>query len=78
VVDDDGNTVTWLVVTALKDTEAWPVSYVSGSCPDANNVARIMADDAGSFDCAHDFPTVNSKVGEPGISFASCSEIANE
>jgi hypothetical protein len=78
VTDDNGNTVTWLVVTALRGNESCPISYVAGSYPDANAVARIMADDAPSFDCAHDVPTVNSKVGEPGITYASCSELASE
>jgi hypothetical protein len=78
VVDDNGSTVTWLVVTALKGDEACPISYVAGSYPGANALARIMADDAPSFDCAHDAPTVNSKVGEPGITLVSCSELASE
>lgn len=79
-IDDEGGSQTWLVVTALKTNgEACPVSYVAGSYPDANAVARVMADgEAESFDCATDVPTVNSTVGEPGITMASCSELASE
>ncbi len=79
VADDDGNTVTWLVVTALKGDEACPISYVAGSYPDANAVARNMADaEAQGFDCARDTPTVNSRIGAPGIALASCGEPAGE
>jgi hypothetical protein len=75
VADDDGNTVTWLVVTALKGKEACPVHYVAGSYPNANEQARRAADDlATDFDCAHGTPTVDSKVGAEGITFATCTE----
>ncbi len=79
VTDDEGGNMTWLVVTALKGEEACPVSYVAGSYPDANAVARTMADgEAPNFDCATDVPTVNSTVGEPGITLAACKELASE
>jgi hypothetical protein len=73
VVDDDGNTVTWLVVTALKGGEACPVHYVAGSYPDANAQARRAADDlAEGFNCETDVPTVDSKIGEPGVTMMAC------
>jgi hypothetical protein len=77
--DDEGGSVTWLVVTALKGDEACPVHYVAGSYPDANAQARRAADDlAEDFNCGTDAPTVDSKVGEPGITLASCQELASE
>lgn len=79
VTDDDGNTVTWLVVSALQGEEACPVHYVAGSYPDANAQARRAADDlAPGFDCARDTPTVDSKVGADGIDFISCAEAMRE
>ena len=79
VIDENGNTATWLVVSKVKGREACAVSYVAGSYPDANGVARIMADaEAEGFDCEHDVPTVNSKVGSPDINMTSCSELAGE
>jgi hypothetical protein len=74
--DDEGGTMTWLVVTALKAGEACHVHYVAGSYPDANAQARRAADDlARDFDCEGDVPTVDSKVGFEGIDFISCREI---
>ena len=79
VTDDDGNTVTWLVVSALKGKEACPVHYVAGSYPNANEQARTAADDlAEDFDCANDTPTVDSKVGADGIDFVSCDEVKGD
>jgi len=74
--DDEGGTMTWLVVNALKGGEACHVHYVAGSYPDANAQARRAADDlAPDFDCEGDVPTVDSKVGFEGIDFSSCQEI---
>ncbi len=79
VMDDDGNTNTWLVVTALKGGEACPVHYVAGSYPDANAQARRAADDlAEDFNCETGVPTVDSKAGEPGITMMACGELASE
>ena len=79
VTNDDGNTVTWLVVTALKGKEACPVHYVAGSYPNANEQARRAADDlAQDFDCAQDTPTVDSKVGTEGITFVTCTDAKAE
>ena len=79
VTDDAGNTMTWLVVTALKGKDACPVHYVAGSYPNANEQARAAADDlAADFDCAEDTPTVASKVGAEGIAFISCAEAKAE
>ena len=79
VTDDEGGAVTWLVVTALKGKEACPVHYIAGSYPDANAHARLAADDlAEDFDCERDAPTVDSKIGEPGISMVSCRELAGD
>lgn len=79
VTDDDGNTMTWLVITALHGKEACPVHYVAGSYPDANAHARQAADDlVAGYDCEHDTPTVDSKVGADGIDFVSCAEVTAE
>ena len=78
VTDDNGNSVTWLVVNALRDGDSCHVHYVAGSYPDANAVARIMADDSENFDCITDTPTVDSKVGAPPIALVSCMELENE
>ena len=75
--DDEGGSMTWLVVTALKGGEACHAHYVAGSYPDANVQARRAADDlAPDFDCESDVPTVDSKVGTDGIDFISCQEIS--
>lgn len=79
VTDDDGNTMTWLVVTALNGTEACPVHYVAGSYPEANAQARRAADAlVAGFDCAGDTPTVDSKMGADGIAFLNCAEAKAE
>jgi hypothetical protein len=76
VTGEDGSTVTWLVVTALKRGEACHVHYVAGSYPNANEAARRAADGiAEDFDCARDMPTVDSTVGGPGVEFLSCEEL---
>lgn len=79
VNDENGNTVTWLVVTALKNGEACHAHYVAGSYPDANAQARRAADDlAADFNCENDVPTVDSKVGAPPIEINACRDIARE
>ena len=79
VTDDDGNTMTWLVITALDGKEACPAHYIAGSYPNANAHAREAADDlVPGYDCAHDMPTVDSKVGAEGIEFVSCAEVKAE
>ena len=79
VVDEDGNAVTWLVVTALKPGNSCHMHYVAGSYPDANAQARRAADDlAEDFDCASDVPTVDSKMGAPPISLVACKELIEQ
>ena len=79
VKDEEGNTVTWLVVTALKGEEACPVHYVAGSYPEANAQARRAADAlVAGFDCARDVPTFDSRVGTDGIAFVNCAEAKAE
>jgi len=79
VTDENGNTATWLVVTAIKGSDACPVHYIAGSYPNANELARSYADDiAEDFDCEFDVPTVDSKVGPPGVEFVSCREMRQE
>lgn len=79
VMDDEGNTVTWLVVTALKVEESCPVHYVAGSYPEANAAARRAADNlAERFDCESDIPTFDSTVGPPLIELSACRELARE
>ena len=69
----------WLVVTAIRDTDSCHVHYVAGSYPNANEQARRAADDlAEDFDCENDVPTVDSTVGPPPIDFRSCRELAKE
>ncbi len=76
-LDDEGGTMTWLVVTALRGKESCPVHYVAGSYPEANKAAQRAADDlAEGFDCANDLPTFDSTVGEPNTSLESCSATA--
>jgi hypothetical protein len=76
VVDDDGNTVTWLVVNALKENDTCHAHYVAGSYPNANAQARRAADDlAEDFSCENDAPTADSTVGEPGIDLAACRDL---
>lgn len=75
VTDEDGNSRTWLVITALRGKEACPYHYIAGSYPDANALARRYADTIeDDFDCEHDTPTVDSKVGADGIDFVNCAE----
>lgn len=77
--DEEGGTVTWLVVTALKGDAACPVHYVAGSFPKANEEARRAADElAEAFDCAKDSPSFSSKVGPPGIDLTPCGESTTE
>jgi hypothetical protein len=77
--DDVGNTMTWLVVTALRGKQACPYHYIAGSYPNANELARRYADDIEpDYDCARDTPTVDSNVGAEGIDFISCAEAKAE
>jgi hypothetical protein len=77
--DDEGGTVTWLVVNALRQNDSCHVHYVAGSYPDANEAARRAADElAEGFNCETDVPTVYSTVGEPGITMMPCGELARE
>ncbi len=79
VSDENGNSVTWLVVNALLERDSCHVHYVSGSYPNANEQARRAADDlAEGFDCENDVPTVDSKVGAPPIEFTACRELPRE
>lgn len=79
VVDDNGNTVTWLVVNALRDNGSCHMHYVAGSYPEANAAARKAADGlAEGFDCDSDAPTVDSKVGPPPIELIACKDVARE
>jgi hypothetical protein len=77
ISDSEGNRAgTWLVVTALRDGQSCHVHYVSGSYPNANEQARRAADDlARDFDCEHDVPTVDSKIGAPPITLVACREL---
>ena len=79
VKDDADNSVTWLVVNALRDNESCHVHYVSGSYPHANEVARHAADTlAVDFDCENDVPTFDSKIGPPPIEMSACKDMARE
>ena len=79
VNDDKGNSVTWLVVNALRANDSCHVHYVSGSYPEANAAARRAADDlAEGFNCETDVPTVDSKAGPPPIEFKACKDMARE
>lgn len=74
-----GNSVTWLVVNALRDGESCHVHYVAGSYSNANQQARRAADDlAEGFDCENDVPTSDSKAGQPPIVFSACKDIAKQ
>jgi hypothetical protein len=80
ISDSEGNRAgTWLVVTALRDRQSCHVHYVSGSYPNANEQARRAADDlARDFDCEHDVPTVDSKIGAPPIAMLACRELSGD
>ena len=78
VTDDDGNTVDLAGRHASSTgAEACPVHYIAGSYPNANEHARAGRRCARreDFDCEHDVPTVDSKVGADGIDFVSCAEV---
>lgn len=77
--DEQGGTVTWLVVTALKGDESCPIHYVAGSFPKANEEARRAADAfADGFDCSTETPSVSSRVGPPGIDMTPCGDPAGQ
>lgn len=79
VKDDEGNSVTWLVINALRPNDSCHVHYVAGSYPEANAAARRAADDlAEDFDCDNDVPTVDSTVGPPPIAMLACKDMARE
>jgi hypothetical protein len=79
VADDNGNTVTWLVVNALRGNGSCHVHYVAGSYPEANAAARRAADQlAEDFNCDADVPTIDSTVGTPFIDLTPCAEVARE
>lgn len=79
VIDDNGNSETWLVVNALRPKDSCHVHYVAGSYPKANEAARRAADDlAEDFDCENDVPAVDSDRGEPPIEFIACKDIARD
>lgn len=79
VADETGNSVTWLVVNAIKPHDSCHAHYVSGSYPQANEQARRAADDlAADFNCDTDVPTVDSKVGAPPITLIACKDLPGE
>ena len=76
VNDENGNSNTWLVVNALKTNDSCHVHYVAGSYPNANEHVRRAADDlAEDFNCERDAPTIDSKIGEPGIDMSACKDL---
>ena len=76
VAAENGNSVTWLVVNALRDNDSCHVHYVSGSYPNANEKARRAADDlVAGFNCNSDVPTVDSTVGPPPIGLVACKDL---
>lgn len=61
--DETGGTESWLVVTRLGGPDTCQVGYVEGSLPDANAVARRLADEtARGFDCRRDVPRVEART----------------
>jgi hypothetical protein len=71
--------VTWLVVNKLESGNSCHMHYVSGSYPNANEVARRKADEKStSFDCMTGKPTFDSAVGPPPIDMRSCMEMEAE
>lgn len=73
VTDDEGNSNTWLVVSALHDDDTCPVHYVAGSYPNANEEARRAADEiAAGFNCKTDRPGYSSTIGAPPIDLEPC------
>ena len=79
VVDENGNSVTWLVISALKKNDSCHAHYVAGSYPNANEHVRRAADDlAGDFNCENDAPTVDSKTGPPPIEMLACKDMSTD
>ena len=77
--EDSTKTATWLVINKLEAKDSCHVHYISGSYPNANEHAREAADDlVPDFKCETDGPTVDSKVGEPGITMEACNAMARE
>lgn len=62
----------WLVVTKLDGAVACHIAYVDSKYTDANEVARLRADErAASFDCAKDMPEIFSARGGSATDYAS-------
>ncbi len=79
VAGDGGKSVTWLVVSALRDNDSCHVHYVAGSYPNANDEARRIADErAEKFDCESDVPTFSTAIGPPPIELNACKDVARE
>jgi hypothetical protein len=83
VVKDPGaekqESVTWLVVNALKNGTSCHMHYVSGAFPNANAAARKAADEkAQRFDCMTDKPSYESAIGPPPIELTACRETEAE
>jgi hypothetical protein len=66
--------VTWLVVNKLSKGTSCQMHYVAGSFPNANEVARKVADEkTDAFNCETGKPTFDSTIGEPDINMEPCS-----
>ena len=79
VVDENGNTATWLVVSALRTGNSCHMHYVAGSFPQANAAARQAADSlAEGFNCETGTATVQSTAAPPPKLFFSCEELAKQ
>ena len=79
VIDENGKSITWLVVNALKKNDSCHAHYVAGSYPNANEHVRRAADDlAEDFNCENDAPTVDSKTGPPPIDILACKDMSTD
>ena len=77
--EDSTKQATWLVVNKLEAKDSCHMHYVSGSFPNANDVARKAADDkSASFICETSTPTFDSTIGPPGITMEPCSGMGRE
>lgn len=77
--DTPDKPVSWLIVNKLDRGNSCQMHFVAGAYPDANTVARQVADiQSPAFDCEKDAPGYTSTTGAPDINLEPCSSLARE
>jgi hypothetical protein len=61
--EDSTKLKTWLVVTKLAENDSCHMGYIEGGYPNANEMARALADRAENYNCVTDRTTVLAKTG---------------